>query len=407
MNCHNCHNPLSPTDKICRICRAKVKHSVSGVAAPARVPPQPKAATPSHNGTAYPDEQTAAAGTTPMSPNGLQSPSVYNVLQWQSMPIDPLSTLPGEPTAGVQRNTAMSSGTLYRRRFSRRHPGLFVILLDQSYSMGEYVVNQKHSKASIATSVLNKIICDLIEEAGFEKRGEGLRKKYAYLSVLGYNDKVYPLLSSSDDPIDIPTLADNPRGTVPVQRSIQDASGAIRQITEEYPYWIEPQMCGSTQMAEAFKRAHNIVRHWLATPPEPGQAKREYSFPPIIINITDAEHNGSGVPLQVCQEICQGGTEDGKTLIFNCHFTKEVSRPCLFPSSVSEVRALDQNGLSAKMFEMSSQIPESLSREAGEQLYGPGHTLAPGARCFAYNADTTALTKFLHWGTVGAVTGER
>lgn len=261
----------------------------------------------------------------------------------------------------------MLANTKYTRRLSRLYPGLFVIMLDQSGSMGEQVLNYNCSKADFATTALNTIIYEMIEAAGFEEY-EQVRKKYAYLSILGYSDTVYPLLSSSDEPVDIPTLGDNPKGTAPIVRNIKTASGTFRRITETRPFWIEPRASGNTQMAQAFMRAREVVRHWLQSRPESGQAERKYSFPPIIINITDAQHNGSGDPVNVAQEIQSHGTEEGNILIFNCHFTKEMNQPCIFPNHTSQVSHLDSQGLALKMFQMSSIIPEILRNDAGKML---------------------------------------
>ncbi len=300
--------------------------------------------------------------------------------------------------------------TLYTRRLTRQYPGLFVILLDQSGSMFELIPSLKQSKAEVATAAINTIILEMINKAGFDEFDPSVRKKYAYLSVLGYNDTVYPLLGQTDQPIDIPTLADHPLATVQVQRVVRSRTGKERRWIEKRPIWIQPTTQGNTQMALAFQNATRIVQGWLSSPPELSvsnppifQALRNECFPPIVINITDAQDNGGADPLEATQQLRLEGTTQGDTLIFNCHFTKEMGRPCIFPSQISEVEHLDAHGLARKMFEMSSLIPESLRQGASELSH---RSISPDARCFVYNADADILIKFLRWGTFGqAVTG--
>jgi hypothetical protein len=288
-------------------------------------------------------------------------------------------------------------GGKYSRRLSRQYPGLFVLLLDQSGSMAEQVPSYNCSKADIATSALNNIIHEMIKNAGFDDYNPGARKKYAYISIFGYNDSVYPLLTASGEPVDIATLADRPRGVVPVTREIRKGAD-IRYVTEKRPYWIEPHSQGRTNMALAFQRAKEVVHRWLSTPPlERWQAPRSESFPPVIINITDAQHNGSGNPVREAQEIQQHYSREGNALVFNCHFTRDASSPCIFPNNPNEARRLDKTGLAAMMYEMSSTIPETLRDDASRIS---GSQLPAGARCFAYNADPDVLIKFLRWGTL-------
>ncbi len=177
-------------------------------------------------------------------------------------------------------------------------------------------------------------------------------------------------------------------------------TGTYRQITENRAFWIEPRHQGKTQMAEAFAAARDVARQWLTEAPEQGQAARSECFPPLIINITDAQDNGRSNPLSITEEIRHEGTQQGSTLIFNCHFTTSMGNSQVFPSDVAQVAHLDPP-FAAQMFEMSSVIPEALRKKASVEL-GLGYDVLPGARGFVYNADTNVLVKFLHWGTIGA-----
>src|SRR5579864_3810494 len=143
----------------------------------------------------------------------------------------------------------------YTRHFTRRHPGLVIILLDQSGSMVEEVEGRKMSKADFATTAINSLIYEMVQAARFDV-STGKRRKYAYLSVFGYSDTVYPLLSP--EPMDIPFLGDKTSGTVPFLRDVMDShTGSYRQVTENRPFWIEPRAQGKTQMAQAFACARD------------------------------------------------------------------------------------------------------------------------------------------------------
>ncbi len=292
----------------------------------------------------------------------------------------------------------MHSFDLYTRRFTRRYPGLFIILLDQSASMAEEVTQYKTSKADFATTAINSLVYEMVQNARFDV-STGKRRKYAYVSILGYNDAVYPLLAP--EPTDIPFLGEHQRGALPMVREVLDsATGQYRQVTENRAFWIKPHSQGKTQMAQAFMMARDIARRWLAETPEQGQAAREECFPPIIINITDAQDNGKTDPLPVTYEIRREGTRQGSTLIFNCHFTTSMGQSQIFPAHVAQVAPFDPP-FAAQMFEMSSIIPEPLRKNASLEL-GLGHEVAPGSRALVYNADPNVLVRFLHWGTIGA-----
>lgn len=292
----------------------------------------------------------------------------------------------------------MNAYELYTRRFTRVYPGLFIILLDQSGSMAEEVDGYGCSKADFATTAINSLIYEMVQAAKFDV-STGKRRKYAYLSILGYNDSVYPLLAP--EPMDIPFLGEHQRGTIPIVREVLDSqTGTYQQVTESRAFWIEPRHQGKTQMAEAFSAARDIARRWLAEPPEDKQAPRQECFPPLIFNITDAQDNGRVDPLPVTYEIRREGTQQGNILIFNCHFTTYMGQSHIFPSSVMQVAHLDPP-FASQMFEMSSVIPEPLRKKASAEL-GLGREVQQGARGFVYNADTNVLVRFLHWGTIGA-----
>lgn len=292
----------------------------------------------------------------------------------------------------------------YDQSLSRQHPGLFVILLDQSDSMTEKDVTTGETKSRIVTTHVNTIIQKMIEFAQVEEFS-GRRKNYAYVSILGYNDNVYPLISNDLTPISLPDLDDMAQGNLPIQRKVVDKSGrAVRSSPDKIKFWIKPQEKGNTDMARAFETAETVIRNWLHSAPEFAgrdigmQMPRSESFPPVLINITDAKNNGKDDPEEVVQRIRELHTNHGNVLIYNCHFTHEGAEPCVFPRDITEVRNKTRTRLAERMFYMSSELPERLRAKAQRTMRIP---IEAGARCFVYNASPDILLKFLTWTTLG------
>jgi hypothetical protein len=269
--------------------------------------------------------------------------------------------------------------------------------------MKEVVVERKENKASIATNHVNSIIDRMISYSGVDEFS-GLYRNYAYLCVLGYNDNVYPLLSRFPTPVDIATLADNPLGRVPIYQEVSKDGNIQQQLVRKQTIWVEPKAEGNTQMVYALERAKNVVERWLQSPSEfiskdmGMQEPRQDCFPPVVINITDAKHNGEGSPEDIAEEIRSLRTVNGNVLLCNCHFTHEKYKPCLFPTDVNQIDQVEHRKLVHQMFQMSSVIPEELRERASKDM---GLDIQRGARCFVYNANPDQLLRFLSWGTLG------
>ena len=288
----------------------------------------------------------------------------------------------------------------YAQRLSRRYPGLFVILIDQSGSMQEPVPSQGNvTKADFAASALNTLIYAMVKEGKYDAT-TGLPRKYAYISLLGYGSSVDGLLTGDGTPVDIPYLSGHPLRYEMIDRNeLNSVTGQYEVVSENVPIWIEPRAQGQTEMAQALLRARDIVHAWLAQPPEVGQGSRQDCFPPIILNITDGQHQGAGDPLFAAQALRFEQTSYGNALLYNCHFTQDMQNATVFPSNIEQVQQL--NPFAAQMFEMSSLIPDQLRRKAEE--INAGRPVAEGARGMVYNSDATMLVRFLTWGTVGSV----
>jgi TIR domain len=315
-------------------------------------------------------------------------------------PSQNLEGTPDRPRTTTAKDERPATPGLYKQQLSQQYPGLFVILLDQSVSMMERESKSGASKADIVTSYVNSIIRNMLEYAQVDEFS-GRRKNYAYVSILGYNDDVYPLHSGDIAPVSLPDLDDTEKGYLNEDKILRNQDGTIRRIKGRVKFWIEPEAKGNTDMAQAFEEAEKVIRIWLQSKPEyvsqdiGMQMPRSKSFPPVLINITDVKHNGKQDPEEVIERIRQMGTEDGNVLIFNCYYSNDSGQPAIaFPSDVAKLRHLTRSNQAEKMFYMSSEIPETLRRKAEYVMQMP---ILPGSRCFVYNTNPDKLLKFLNW----------
>ena len=158
--------------------------------------------------------------------------------------------------------------------------------------------------------------------------------------------------------------------------------------------WIntEQRLGGRTPMKLAFTKAEEIVKKWL---PE-----HENSFPPIICNISDGiandiSHDDEGFNsiISLCNEIQKLKTNDGNTIIANCHITDKEIRKLEYPCR-NEVDTVDDY-LAQLLFEMSSDIPDAM-RERAKKLEIETKDCS---KFFVYGADLGSLVKLIKFGT--------
>ena len=295
-----------------------------------------------------------------------------------------------------------SSGS-YLESWNRQKRGLLVFLLDQSISMNDPVTMQgsQLTLAQMASSVLNSILVAVIDNGPLDT-STGRRKNYCDIIIFGYGENVKPLLNAAEDPVPLPDLAEKPLGKHIVRQAKYDSrKGNYVTVDAEQPYWIKPRADSPrTDMALAVSKAHQVVQKWLKD-----DSRRRASFPPVVINITDGRHNGTGDPVQEARKLRQLSTDDGAVLLFNCHITRSNTQALSFPSDRTQIRSLkflppeekQQEEGANQLFDMSSEIPATMANRA-QQLSGT--TLSPGARGFIYNASGEALIRFLSWGTL-------
>ena len=273
---------------------------------------------------------------------------------------------------------------MYSAEISRKNPGCFIFLLDQSASMEDaFGGSSDRRKADELTTIINKLIHNLSIRCA---KGDSIYD-YFHVAVIGYGQDTV-VKSAFDGPltgkdlIPISELANNPLRIEDRVKKSDDGAGGLVEQTVKFPLWFEAKHAGGTPMSSAFKMAADIVQRWVAEHPK--------GFAPIVINITDGEST-DGDPIPDAKALGSLGTEDGATLLFNIHLSSSAGNPIELPASDEGL----PDKFSKQLYEMSSALTPFMVSRAKEL----GMSAGDGARGFVFNAQPTQVIQFLDIGT--------
>lgn len=257
-----------------------------------------------------------------------------------------------------------------RPEISRKRPGCFLFLLDQSRSMAGTFVDSSHSKADALALAVNVAIQRLILNC----MPDGEPVDYYHVAAIGYGGERVELAFGGSlegqQFVRISELAEHP------MRYAMDSDATER------PVWVEPRAHGRTPMCKALATARAAVEDWVGDFPE--------SAPPIVLNVTDG-FASDGDPDEEAHRLMGVATRQGSTLLLNLQLSSRPLPPVLFPSNDLDI-AFPQ---SRALFYMSSPLPNYMV-EVARTL---GIPLAEQARGFGCNADVTTLLHFIQLGT--------
>lgn len=263
----------------------------------------------------------------------------------------------------------------YSKRVSRECPTAFVLLLDQSGSMSEIWQNGL-SKAEQVATIVNSALKNLVLSA---TRG-GEVYDYVDIAVIGYGGagidgvrSMLPSTSLSAPFLRLSEIAKQPRVSV-----VQNPDGSSRRETT----WFDPVAGGGTPMNAAFDVAVKAVNDWVK--------RRDDSFPPIIINITDGESTDAD-PSPSARDLTGLSTSQGNALLFTAYLGAGGGKQILYPDQ-------PPTGLSSwatTMFNVSSVVPEVLRSNAESMNV----KISPRGRGFLFNASLDEVSGLVNFGT--------
>lgn len=264
-------------------------------------------------------------------------------------------------------------------RVTRKAPGCFVFLIDQSSSMAQKFLGSEHSKAQAVAATINEVIYRL----SLNCAPQGDVWDYYHLGAIGYGKRVELAFEgklAGLGIVPISTVAANPRRL------------AIRTVEEDgqswdikTPEWISPKSVGQTPMVAAISQAAHLIEDWISDFPD--------SVPPIVMNLSDGEPS-DGDPSMAAKRLTSTGTSIGSTLLFNLQLTAARHEPIVYPATGNMI----PDPFARALFEISSPMPAYLRTVAD----GLGIDLVDGARGFCANANMATLVDFL---TIGSAPG--
>ena len=261
---------------------------------------------------------------------------------------------------------------MYSQLIGSNHPGLFIVLIDQSESMADSYAGT--NKAIFAARAVNRTIYEILDNC---MAGEKMKDR-CHITVIGYGKTTEMILGGLPSEIKEP-----PHGKEILKKRISDGAGGLVEVDDTLGVWVRPTHGNGTPMAKAFEMAAALVQAWTRDNPD--------NFPPVVFNITDGVPDDADAAKQAAQRLAGFDTSDGKVLIFNCHLGNGTMKSELPASGAS----LTEPGAQL-LFEMSSVLPEQLFKVAQNAGLAPQE----GSRAFGMNAEPEFFIKLLAFGSV-------
>ncbi len=274
----------------------------------------------------------------------------------------------------------------HTNRFTRANPGCIVVLLDRSWSMHANWCESNVSLASGAAAAVNNMLWEL--GAAASTYGDEI-EHYVDVAVFGYGstdngsgegvESAFEGELAGENLIPLPKIAAYPL-------RLDDQPAPQKDMPTTVPVWIEPRHAYGTPMCRAMAVAGEHVFAWRNSHPS--------SFPPIVINITDgvvtdAPYLGAGLA-EWASRLTGLGTDDGGALLLNVFLSPERAQPIWFPPL-----GIPLPDPGPQLLEISSPLPQEMIKNAR----AANIDVRDGARALVFNADLSALVKFLAIGT--------
>lgn len=273
----------------------------------------------------------------------------------------------------------------YTAEISRRNPGCFLFLLDQSASMEDPFGGGEpgRKKADELATIINKLIHNLSIRCA---KSDSIYD-YFHVGVIGYGQDtvVSPAFEGAlagRDLVAMSELADNPLRIEDRTKKVDDGAGGIVEQQVKFPLWFDAKWAGGTPMCGALRAAADVAQRWVS--------EHSKGFPPIVINITDGEAT-DGDPLPEAEALKSLGSDDGAVLLFNIHLSSASGAPVELPGAPDRL----PDKFAKALFEMSSPLTPFMVGRAKEL----GMPAEDGSRGFVFNAQPVQVIQFLDIGT--------
>jgi hypothetical protein len=270
----------------------------------------------------------------------------------------------------------------YSAPISRANPACVLLLIDQSRSMADpFIGIPDQPKSMMVADAVNRLLQNLVLRSA---KADGVRD-YFQVGVIGYGRTIRAGLGGKlphEVLVPISRLGDHPLRIENRKKLTPDGAGGVIEQTVKFPVWFDPEANGATPMSDAFAAAGLAVKGFIGTYPN--------AFPPIVLNLTDGMPS-DGNPQANARAIRNMATSDGNALVFNLLLSSKPGMSVYFISD----EGLLSDTFARMLFRMSSELPPRMFDAARAE----GFEVAPKARGVVFNADPTAVVRFLDIGT--------
>jgi len=285
----------------------------------------------------------------------------------------------------------LQAKTPYTAQITRNTPTAFIFLVDHSVSMQQKTMlyGEEMTMAEAAARIVNSQINELVLRC--VKMGD--TRHYYDIAVVGYGEKAYSGWQGELEGrkfVSPEELKNHPFTKIVTRKETRTRKGT--QIKEvEQVQWVSARHDGSwTHYHEAFDYAIDLLADWMIDHHE------KDCYPPTVIHITDGvfNHATKEEVMQKANELKAMFTNDGNVILFNIHFTANLTADSVAcPISKGELAG---NAYAEALFDMSSLLPERYNVDIARCLNDnrAGRHVAMGM-----NADATTLIKLMDIGT--------
>ena len=269
---------------------------------------------------------------------------------------------------------------MYEKKIEAAHPGLVVMILDDSGSMADALPGTTDAKFQWVERYTGIILKELLARSTVPVDDTTFRVKPRYYTAF----VVY-----GARPVRWPVGATDVRD---IETSVRDFAAADPTSGAANTLGLGGRLGGTDALA-AFEMAHGIVEQALQ-----GERFRD-SFPPIVFHLSDGMSQSDAEP--VAQRMATLETSDGGVLVVNALIGTTTSLaytdPNDFPGYTTDQEA-GPDPDSRRMFRMSSESPDTISDNLRSDGIFP--SLRDGARLY-FDVRTKEMLKHVI-GTVGS-----